>query len=159
MREESLDSESGIGPERELELKSRIVRLVQADKSAGTDPVRLASEMISVEIEGREVHREEGRGRARCTDWMVMAVTVLVALHAMWLQLHGEGEEGSQSGMGDLEPGTEVALSHEKRNVTCGSVEVEEQREKRKERERRKEKERNGCLGIIKREVRNSRKH
>lgn len=83
MREESLDREDGIGPERELELKSRVVRLVQADKSVGTDPVMLASEIVSVESEGREVHREEGRGRARCTDWMVMEVTVPVVLHEM----------------------------------------------------------------------------
>lgn len=83
MREESLDSEDGIGPEREFELKSRIVRLVQADKSAGTDPVMLASVIISEEREEREVHREEGRGRARCTDWIVMAVTVPVVLHEM----------------------------------------------------------------------------
>jgi hypothetical protein len=124
VRKESLDSESGMGPERELELKSRIVRLVQADKSAGTDPVRLASEIINVEREGREVHREEGRGRARCTDWMVMLVTEPVLLHVTWLQLHGEEEAGSQSGIGDFEPGTEVALSHEKRNVTWGSEEA-----------------------------------
>lgn len=150
VREERLDNEGGIGPEREFELKSRIVRPVQADKSAGTEPVRLASEMISEERKGREAQREEGRGSARCTDWMVMAVTEPVALHETWLQLHGEGEDGSQSGMGGLEPGTEVALSHENRNVTCGSVEVEEAREKRRERERRKEKERNLSLGIIK---------
>jgi hypothetical protein len=58
VRAESLDSESGMGPERELVLKSRIVRLVQGDKSAGTEPVKLASEIISVDREGKEIHIE-----------------------------------------------------------------------------------------------------
>lgn len=80
----------GIGPERELEERSRREREEREEMDEGIWPERLAPATVKEVREGRERKREGGSDVASGMETMVIELTAAIELHEMYVQLHGD---------------------------------------------------------------------